>query len=167
MKRKKGFTLLELLVVVIIIGILAAIALPNFIGSQSKAKISQVKSNMHTVQLAAESYATDMAGVFSNSAAGIAAYYPGGGATPGGAAGTFPSNPFTPGVNDNPADGAALASIATARSAAAGSTSGNAGQVQYCQVTGSNNTTYGVLGLDDAGKSVADNNGQQLVLSNQ
>jgi prepilin-type N-terminal cleavage/methylation domain-containing protein len=166
-RKTKGFTLIELLVVVVIIGILAAIALPNFIGAQKKAKVSQVKSNMHTVQLASESYATDMAGVYSATAAGIAAYYPGGDNSPNGTAGKFPANPFTPGTNDNPTDGAALSDITTARAAAAGSTTGNAGQVQYCTVTGSNNTTYGVLGMDDAGKSVAGNGGKQLVLSNQ
>jgi len=63
-KSKKGFTLIELMVVIVIIGILVAIALPNFISAQDRAKISSVKANMHTVQTAAETYAVDWGGVY-------------------------------------------------------------------------------------------------------
>ena len=55
----KGFTLIELLIVVAIIGILAAIAVPNFINAQTRAKISRVQSDQSAYALAMESYLLD------------------------------------------------------------------------------------------------------------
>ncbi len=54
-----GFTLIELLIVVAIIAILAAIAVPNFLEAQTRAKVSRVKSDMRTVATALESYRVD------------------------------------------------------------------------------------------------------------
>jgi len=57
-KSEKAFTLIELMVVVVIIGILAAIALPNFIRMQNRAKESDIKAVAHVVLLTVEEYKT-------------------------------------------------------------------------------------------------------------
>jgi type IV pilus assembly protein PilA len=55
-KSRKGFTLIELMIVVAIIGILAAIAIPNFIRFQLKAKTSEGKVNVAAIRTAEEAY---------------------------------------------------------------------------------------------------------------
>ena len=64
-RTQKGFTLIELMIVVVIIGILAAIAIPNFIAMQNRAKEGSTKANMHTLQLAAEDYGVRNDGVYA------------------------------------------------------------------------------------------------------
>jgi general secretion pathway protein G len=58
-KNEPGFTLIELLIVVAIIAILVAIAVPNFLEAQTRAKVSRVKSDMRSLATAIESYHTD------------------------------------------------------------------------------------------------------------
>jgi prepilin-type N-terminal cleavage/methylation domain-containing protein len=58
-KRISGFTLIELLIVVAIIAILAAIAIPNFLAAQTRAKVADVKSGMRTIMIGLESYYVD------------------------------------------------------------------------------------------------------------
>ncbi len=59
MMKEKAFTLIELLIVVAIIGILAAIAVPNFLNAQTRAKIARVQSDLRSVQQASEMYNLD------------------------------------------------------------------------------------------------------------
>jgi type II secretion system protein G len=56
---KNGFTLIELLIVVAIIGILAAIAVPNFLNAQMRARVSRAVADERNLATALESYKID------------------------------------------------------------------------------------------------------------
>ncbi|RJP28518.1 MAG: prepilin-type N-terminal cleavage/methylation domain-containing protein [Candidatus Omnitrophota bacterium] len=59
MNKKNAFTLIELLIVVAIIGILAAIAVPNFLNAQTRAKVARVVSDLKAITQAMEMYYID------------------------------------------------------------------------------------------------------------
>ena len=91
MRKKEGFTLIELLIVVAIIGILAGIAIPNFLGARTKAKVSRAFADMRTIGNAIEAYAVDE-GVYPSPTGG---YVPASELTGTGLISNVPNDPFS------------------------------------------------------------------------
>jgi type IV pilus assembly protein PilA len=73
LKKREGFTLIELMIVVAIIGILAAIAIPNFIKFQLRSKAGEGKVNLAAIRTAEESYFAE-AGTYMDWPSAPAAY---------------------------------------------------------------------------------------------
>ena len=65
MRGRAGFTLVEMMFVVVILSVLVAIAYPAFYRMRERAKEAAVKSNAHTVQLAAEDFAAQNSGAYA------------------------------------------------------------------------------------------------------
>lgn len=63
-KKRKGFMLLELIIVVAIIGILAAAAIPNLVGMTDEAKVAKIQSDLSTIGTAMEVYHVKKGGTY-------------------------------------------------------------------------------------------------------
>lgn len=79
-RGESGFTLIELMIVVVILGILAAIAIPNLIAVRTRAKEASLKGNMHSMQLAAEDFYVQNERSYADDPDSVVALLPGGSA---------------------------------------------------------------------------------------
>lgn len=70
MKKSKGFTLLELMIVVAIIGVVASVAIPAYTGYLTTARMSEAKNNIAALKLAEEEYYLENNNYFDGANAG-------------------------------------------------------------------------------------------------
>jgi len=135
-----GFTLIELMVVVLIIAILLAIAIPTFLGAQDRARDRGAQSELRNALTAAKTIATDDAGLFTNVTT----------ATLLTAEGSLTYNEGTTAVAkqvsvEKPADGTLLLQTKSASGTTFAICANSSGQVRYAKVTV---TTYAGCNLD-------------------
>jgi prepilin-type N-terminal cleavage/methylation domain-containing protein len=62
--NRKGFTLIEVVIAALVIGILAAVAVPRLAASKDKAYIAAMKADLHTIAILEEQYAADNHGQY-------------------------------------------------------------------------------------------------------
>ena len=132
-KDENGFTLIELMVVVLIIAILIAIAIPTFLGAQDRARDRGAQSDLRNAITAAKTLATDSAGLFQVAGANI---------TESDMNGVEPSLTFVDMTGANTTDVGVLtegtgASITLVKQSASGTyfgiSSTSDGEVSYCR----------------------------------
>jgi type II secretion system protein G len=70
-RRKKGFTLIELMIVIAIIAILAAVLVPNFMRAREASRLTACKSNLKNISTAVETYSNDWDGLYPGGTSGI------------------------------------------------------------------------------------------------
>ena len=138
-RRNSGFTLVEVLIVVVIMAVLAATIIPQFADSTTDAKISTLKFNLHTLRSQIELYRTHHDGKLPSGtmieltkATDVS-----------GAQGTgvnFPFGPYLRTLPDNPFSNSNTVTVITSSPATAGDTTGNGGWLF--------NTTTGELWAD-------------------
>jgi prepilin-type N-terminal cleavage/methylation domain-containing protein len=132
--RKSGFTLVEVLIVVVIMAILAATIIPQFTDSTSDAKASTVKFNLHTLRSQIELYKAQHNGVVPTGTLVELTVNTDIDGTQGTGAG-FPYGPYIRQIPDNPFTNSNTVTVITSDPAAAGDVTGTGGWL-YNATTG-------------------------------
>ncbi len=70
-RRKKGFTLIELMIVIAIIAILAAVLVPNFMRAREASRLTACKSNLKNISTSVETYSNDWDGLYPGGTGGL------------------------------------------------------------------------------------------------
>lgn len=102
-QNNNGFTLIEMLMVILIIGIILSLSIPNYALVRERARITAEKMNMHNVALVIETYFSEKGEYgYDFYGDGYGAYFPGGDpyANPEPVMGKLPTNPWTGAVMD-------------------------------------------------------------------
>jgi len=152
LSKQRGFTLIELMIVIVIIGLLAAIGVANYISMQNRAKVASVKHNMHVLHVATEDFSSRNNGIYPTNVASqtVEGNFTLIGLLPSGAP---PTNPFT------------RAATGLNWGAAAGTPYGGAdaaGGIQFntWSTSGGATDSYEIIGEDETGALT-------FILSNQ
>jgi hypothetical protein len=156
-----------IITILLCLSVLSAIIAPCFLGAQLKAESAAVKGNMRTVQIAAESYASDNNGVYATELSQLLPYFPKGSNSIGGNAGALPINPVSGSSVESVIDGSKMASVERVldlRTVDTDKSILQAGQIGY--FSSGIGKSYAILGADAEARDIPGMGGKVLVLSN-
>jgi prepilin-type N-terminal cleavage/methylation domain-containing protein len=151
-QKWNGFTIIELLVVIILVVVLVAFAIPTYLNLRDDEQVGLVKANMHIAQMAADAYATASGGVYppSSDDLGYLSFFPGGSKDIAGTKpGNFPINPFS--HRAQPPQAGAVVDVEGERMQTP-KRLGLPGQLFYSPIIGSDETGVTSYAIQGAGK---------------